>query len=183
MRRHPAGPLKEHTMTKKIFAAAIAAACAVALTAGPAQAGDGGRSTIAFSLAPDPFAAVSCPEGTLFGLGFDVDSLNGRPLGTARSCVASIAGCDPFVAFCRQTVRTTLTLDLPRGSLTVPMKLLEIWPTESSFIQVGSGKVREATGAYAAAKGNVEGGGAGAFDDQFAFTGRLVYVAALRGVR
>ena len=40
-------------MTTKILAAAIAAACAVALTAGAAQAGDGGRSTLAMSLVPE----------------------------------------------------------------------------------------------------------------------------------
>jgi hypothetical protein len=167
-------------MTRKLLVA-IAAACAVALTAGPAHAGD--RSTMAFDLRPNPAVAVSCPDGTLFGFALDVASLAGQPLGTARTCVDSIDGCDPFVAFCRQTVRATLTLDLARGSLTVPMKLIEVWPTESSFIQEGSGKVRAGTGAYDGAKGRLEGGGAGAFDDQFAFTGRLVYVAELRGVR
>lgn len=171
-------------MTKKnLLAAAIAAVCAVALTAGPAHAGDGGRTTLALDLKPNPFVEVSCPEGSLFGFALDVASLAGRPLGTGRTCVASIDGCDPFVAFCLQRVRATLTLDLERGSLTVPIKLLEVWPTENSFIQVGSGKVRAGTDAYAAAKGRVEGGGSGSFDDQFVFTGRLVYVAELRGVR
>jgi hypothetical protein len=169
-------------MTKKILAAAIAAACAVALTAGAAHAGDGGRSTIAMSLVPDFAVPVSCPEPE-FGFALGVFSLGGRPLGTGRTCIASIDGCDPLVAFCRQTVRTTFTLDLARGALTVPMKLHEVWPTESSFIQVGRGEVRAGTGAYARAKGHLTGGGAGAFDEQFAFTGQLVYVAELRGVR
>jgi hypothetical protein len=169
-------------MTKKILTAAIVAACAVALTAGAAHAGGGGRTTIAMSLVPDFALPASCPEPES-GFGLDVLSLGGRPLGTGQTCIASIDGCDPFAAFCRQTVRTTFTLDLARGSLTVPMKLHEVWPTESSFIQVGSGNVSAGTGAYAAAKGPVVGGGAGAFDEQFAFTGRLVYVAELRGVR
>ena len=172
-------------MTRKILVAAIAAACAVALTAGSASA-DGGRSTLALDLKPT-LAEVTCPEGSLFGFALDVASLAGRPLGTASSCVRSTDGCDPFgdsfVPFCRRTVRATLTLDLARGSLTVPMKLLEIFPTRMSFLQAGSGNVQSGTGAYAAATGRLAGGGAGAFDEQFAFTGRLVYVADLRGVR
>jgi hypothetical protein len=39
------------------------------------------------------------------------------------------------------------------------------------------------TGVDATDKGRVAGGGAGSFDEQGAFTGRLVYVADLRGVR
>lgn len=168
-------------MTKKILGTAITAACALALVAGPAQAS--GRSTIAFTLAPNQ-AMVSCPAGAAFGFGLDVASLAGKPLGTGRTCVESIAGgCDPFVPYCRQTVRATLTLDLARGSLTVPVKLFELWPTPSSFFQLGSGEVSGGTGAYAAAKGHLAGGGAGAFDDQSNFTGRLIYVADLKGVR
>ena len=65
----------------------------------------------------------------------------------------------------------------------MPLKLFEVLPTENSFIQVGSGEVSAGTGIYAAATGRLAGGGAGAFDEQGAFTGRLVYVADLRGVR
>ena len=65
------------------------------------------------------------------------------------------------MAFCRQTVRSTLTLDLARGSLTMPLKLREVLPSLSSFIQVGRGEVSGGTGVYAAAKGPVAGGGAG----------------------
>jgi hypothetical protein len=170
-------------MSTKILGIAIAAACALALVAGPAQASGGNRSTIAFTLKPDLAAAVSCPD-SLFGFGLDVASLAGKPLGTGRSCVDSIdGGCDPFTPYCRQTLRATLTLDLARGSLTVPVKLHEVWPTPSSFFQLGSGEVSGGTGAYAAAKGRLAGGGAGAFDDQSNFTGRLVYIADLRGVR
>lgn len=167
-------------MTTKILAAALVAACGLVLTAGAAHAGD--RTTIAMSLVPDSAVSVTCPEGE-FGLAFTVRSPGGRPLGTGRSCIRSIEGCDPFVAFCRQTVLTTFTLDLARGSLTAPMTLHELWPTPSSFFQLGSGRVRAGTGAYASASGHVDGGGAGAFDEQFDFTGRLVYVAELRGVR
>jgi hypothetical protein len=169
-------------MTKKILAAAIAAACAVALSAGPAHAGDSRRSAIVFSLEPNLVTPVSCPDA-LFGFALDIASLEGSPLGTGRSCVESIDGCDPFAPFCRRTVRSTLTLDLARGSLTVALKLVEVLPTESSFIQLGSGKVTAGSGAYAAAKGRVAGGGAGAFDEQLTFAGRLVYTADLTGVR
>jgi hypothetical protein len=168
-------------MTKKILIAAIAAAFVAALTAGTAQSSDGGRSTLAVSLVPDFAVPASCPEPQ-FPLGLRVDSLAGRPLGTGQTCIAQPDGCDPFVAFCRQTVRSTLTLDLARGSLTVPLRLLEVLPTLNSFIQAGRGEVSGGTGIYAAARGHVTGGGAGSFDEQGAFTGRLVYVADLRGV-
>jgi hypothetical protein len=169
-------------MTKKILAAAIAAVCAVALTAGAANAGSGGRTTIAMSLVPDFAVPVSCPEPQ-FGFALRIASLKGSPLGTGQTCIDTIDGCEPFAPFCRRTVRATLTLDLARGSLTVPVKLLEVLPTESSFIQLGSGKVAAGSGAYAVAKGRVAGGGAGAFDEQLIFRGRLVYTADLTGVR
>src|SRR5213592_3426081 len=141
----------EHTMTKKILAAAIAV---VALTAGPAQGRVGDRSTLALSLVPDFTLPISCPDEQ-FGFGLQVSSLAGRPLGTGRTCIGSIDGCDPFVAYCRQTVRATLTFDLARGSLTMPVKLREIRPTESSFIQAGSGEVSAGTGVYAGARGRI----------------------------
>jgi hypothetical protein len=162
-------------MTKKIL---VAAACAAALMAGPAQGSDGGRSTLAVSLVPDFSLPVSCSNG--FGL--RVDSLANRPLGNAQTCIGSSRGCEVFVPFCRQTVHSTLTLDLARGSLTVPLTLQEVLPSESSFIQVGRGEVAAGTGAYARATGPVAGGGVGSFDEQGAFSGRLVYVAELRGV-
>jgi hypothetical protein len=150
----------------------------------PAHAGDGdgGRTTIVFGLEPDLAGPTSCPA-SLFGFALRITSLKGSPLGTGETCIDTIDGCEPFAAFCRRTVRATLTLGLARGSLTVPIKLLEVLPTESSFIQLGSGKVTAGSGAYAAAKGRVAGGGAGAFDEQLAFAGRLVYTAHLTGVR
>jgi hypothetical protein len=168
-------------MNKKILAAAFAASVMAVLMAGPAQGSGGGRSTLAVSLVPDFTLPTSCPEER-FGLGLRVDSLAGRPLGTGQTCIATPDGCDPFVAFCRQTVRSTLTLDLARGSLTVPLRLVEILPSLSSFIQAGRGEVSGGTGVYATAKGSVAGGGAGSFDEQGVFSGRLVYVAELRGV-
>jgi hypothetical protein len=135
-----------------------------------------------FALEPDLITPVSCP-GALFGFALGISSLEGSALGTGRTCVESIHGCEPFTAFCRRTVRATLTLDLARGSLTGPLKLIEVLPTEGSFLQEGSGKLDAGTGAYATAKGRLVGGGAGAFDDQGAFSGRLIYHADLRGVQ
>ena len=157
-------------MTKKILVVAL---CAVAAHAGPAQA----SSTLAVSLVPNFALPVSCSGD---GFGLDVNSLTGRPLGTGQTCIAASVGCDPFTPFCRRSVRSTLTLNLPRGSLTAPLKLLEVLPTESSFIQLGSGEIGAGTGIYSAARGHVTGGGAGSFDDQGTFTGRIVYVANLR---
>lgn len=158
-------------MKAKLITAAL---CAVALTAAPAQAGGGGE-TLAVTLAPNLAGLASCPEGQ-FGFALDVGSLAGHPLGTGQTCITSSEGCDPFVAFCRTRVRATLTLDLPRGSLT----LLEVWLGESSFIQAGSGVVRSGTGAFAGVTSRIAGGGRGAFDEHGNFSGRLVYVAELR---
>lgn len=168
-------------MTKKILIAAIAA-CTLALIAGPAQASGGDRTTLVFDLKPDFVTPVSCP-GPLGGFKLDVASLDGAPLGTAKTCIKAIDGCDPFAPYCLLTVRATLTLNLERGSLTVPLRLLEIQPTDSSFIQIGTGKVSRGTGAYRHAEGRVAGGGSAAFDNEGTFTGRLVYTAHLRGVR
>ena len=170
-------------MTKKILAAAIAAACAVALTAGAAHA----RRRRPLDARDQPGARLrragllSRDRSSASGSAWT--PWRGRPLGTGQTCIASIDGCDPLRGVLPADGARDLTLDLARGSLTVPIKLLEVWPTESSFIQVGRGEVSAGTGVYAAAKGHLAGGGAGAFDEQVAFTGRLVYVAELRGVR
>jgi hypothetical protein len=155
----------------KILIALIAAG-ALALTAGPA----GAASTITMDLKPDPAAEVSCPG---FGFGLDIQSLAGRPLGTGQTCFGEPDGCNPFKPFCRQTVHATLTFNLARGSLTVPTTLLEVLPTESTFIQLGHGVISGGTGVYTGATGRMTGGGAGAFDEQFNFTGRLIYVVRL----
>lgn len=165
-------------MRTKILFAALATVCALALTAGPAAARS---TTVVMNLVPSGDASASCP-GSLFGLGFDVVSPAGKALGTGRSCVAAIDGCDPFRPRCHQAVSATFTLDLAPGSVTAPMTLHEIWPTESSFLQLGHGRVASGTGAYAAARGSIAGGGGGEFTDQ-GFDGRLVYLLRLEGVR
>ena len=38
----------------------------------------------------------------------------GNLVGTGRTCIRSLDGCDPFAAFCHRTVHATMTLDLRR---------------------------------------------------------------------
>jgi hypothetical protein len=165
----------------KILHAAVAIVCTLALTAGPAYATGEHRTTVVMDLVPSGDASASCP-GSLFGLAFDLTSPAGESLGTGRSCVAAIDGCDPFRPRCHQQVTATFTLDLARGSLTVPMRLHEILPTEDSFLQRGHGTVADGTGAYSRATGHLAGGGGGRFTE-LGFEGRIVYVLDLRGVR
>lgn len=170
-------------MTRKILGAAIAATCTLALIAGPAQASGGHRTTLVLDVTPDFVTPVTCPDPQ-FGFAIQLASLAGEPLGTGSVCIeGDDGGCMPFTPFCFQTVRSTLTLNLERGSLTVPLKLYEIQPTVSSFIQIGIGKVSNGTGVYAHAKGRVRGGGSATFDDQGNFIGRLVYTVHVKGVR
>ena len=83
-------------MSTKIIRTVIVAVCAVALMAtAPAYASGGQRSTVVMNLVPSGDASAACP-GSLFGLAFDLTSPSGKRLGTGRSCIASIDGCDPF---------------------------------------------------------------------------------------
>jgi hypothetical protein len=170
-------------MSKRILAAVAAAVALIALPAAPAAASQDSRTTDVVNLAPDLLTPVSCPDGALFGFALNISSLEGVPLGTGTTCVASIEGCDPFVVNCRRTVHATLELGLQRGSLTAAVVLVEVLPTESSFIQFGHGKVVSGTGRYRHTDGRILGDGVGAFDDQLAFTGQLVYVLALHSTR
>ncbi len=172
-------------MTRKILVVALAVASMIALQIAPAQASgrpvDRHRTTIVVELAPNLSVPVDCPDA-LFGFALDVSSVGGTPVGTGRTCVRSLEGCDPFVASCHRTVHATMTLDLRRGALIADLTLCEILPTENSFIQFARGAITGGTGAYATANGRIVGGGRGAFDEQFAFSGRLIYVAVLDAV-
>ena len=168
-------------MTTKTPRTLVALACALALTAGSARAHDGGPSRIVFSPENVGDASAACVDA-LFGLSFDMVSPAGDLLGSGRSCVHSIDGCSPFVPGCRQTLRATFELDFGRGSLTVPMKLREVLPTETSFRQRAKGKISGGTGDFANVRGHVKGGGAGAFTDQ-GLVGDFVYVVRLKGDR
>ena len=172
-------------MTRKILVTVLAVATMIALQAAPAHAVNGTvdrhQTTIVVDLTPDLSVPVSCPDAP-FGFALDVSSPSGTTVGSGRTCVKSLEGCDPFVAFCHRTVHATMTLDLRRGSLIVDLFLLEVLPTEASFVQFGKGTVSGGTGDFATARGRIVGGGRGAFDDQLQFTGRLTYVAVLAGV-
>lgn len=164
-------------MNTKILRVLAGLACALALSAGSARADGSDRSRIVFSAENVVDASASC-SGALFGLSFDMVSPAGDLLGSGRSCVHSIDGCFPFVPGCRQTVRSTFHLDFGRGTLTAPMRLREVWPTETSFRQRGKGKITGGTGDFAGVRGRVKGGGAGAFTDQ-GLVADLVYVLRL----
>ena len=164
-------------MSIRILCALVAVASALA--AGPAQAQDGDKSTIVFGVENPGDATAACSPDDLFGISFDMVSLGGAPLGSGRSCVHSIDGCFPFEPFCRQTIRATFTLDFGRGSLTAPMRLREVLPTEASFIQHGKGKIASGTGDFAGARGRVKGGGAAAFTEH-GFAGTVIYAVVLR---
>jgi hypothetical protein len=164
-------------MSTRILCALVAVVSALAPAA--ARADDRDHSTISFRVENPGDATASCSPEDLFGISFDMVSPAGAPLGSGRSCVHSIEGCFPFTPFCRQAVRSTFTLNFARGSLTAPMTLREILPTETSFIQFGKGKIAAGTGDFAGARGRLKGGGAGAFTDQ-GFVGRIVYAVVLK---
>jgi hypothetical protein len=92
-------------------------------------------------------------------------SPGGALLGTGKSCVRAMDGCEPFTPFCRLTRDATFTLDFRRGSVTAPVTLREVQPTEGTFIQRGKGHVASGTGELAGARGHVDGGGLIAFTE------------------
>jgi hypothetical protein len=139
----------------KILCTIAALACGLALAAAPARASD---RTIPFEVRLAD-RAVTCADSDFFGIPFDLASLGGKPLGTGQSCVHSIVGCDPLVPFCHQKVDATFTLAFARGTVTAPMTLHEVLPTESLTLQRGEGRISSGTGAFARARGSVEGGG------------------------
>lgn len=166
-------------MSTKTLYVLAALACALALTAGSAQANGGDGSTIVFGVQNVGDASAACP-GAWFGLSFDMVSPDGGLLGTGRTCVESIVGCFPFVVGCEQTVRATFILDFAGGSLTVPMRLHELFVTDSSLTQRGMGRIAAGTGDFADARGRLKGGGTATFTEQ-GVVADLVYVVRLKG--
>jgi hypothetical protein len=164
-------------MKRKIICVLVGLACASALSAAAARAGDDERSTIAFRV-QNVVDATTC-SNALFGLSFDIVSRRGVPLGTGTSCVHSFDGCS-FAAGCRATMRATFTLDFRRGSITASVVLREVWPTDLSLIQRGKGRVTAGTGEFEGARGRVKGGGTAVFTDQ-GIDPDLVYVVRLEG--
>jgi hypothetical protein len=151
-----------------------ALAFGLALAAAPAQASD---RTIAFEVRLAD-RAPECAADDAFGLAFDMVSASGAPLGSGQSCVHSSTGCEPFTPFCRTKVDATFTLAFKRGSLTAPMTLRELMPSDSVVLQQGSGRIASGTGEFSGARGRVEGGGIIAFTDAAPVT-KLFYAVRL----
>jgi hypothetical protein len=153
-------------MSTKIPVVLIGIVAALALAAGSAGA-PLKATTITFSAQNFGDGSAACAPGG-FGLSFDMISPAGALLGTGVSCILSSAGCDPFVAFvpgCHSTTEARFELHFANGSVTAPMKLFELYRTPTAFLQVGVGKISAGTGAFAGARGIVDGGGTGAFTD------------------
>ena len=140
-------------MGKRILYVFAGLTCAVALTAGTAGAHDGKPSLIVFTVQNIGDGTSACPQGSLFGLSFDM-VLGRAQLGTGLSCVRSVEGCG--TAGCRQTINTTFTLDFLRGTLTAPMVLNELWLTDSKVFTRDHGTISSGTGAFAGAKGSID---------------------------
>jgi hypothetical protein len=160
-------------MSKRITSAVVALACALAVSVGSASASGGADSTISFRVQNVGLAAC---EDALFGLSFDMVSLDGEPLGTGISCVQSFRGCADE-AGCRGKLEATMTFDFARGSVTAAVLLREVWLTDASLVQRAKGRIVGGTGAFAGARGRVAGGGTVSFE-----TGELdlVYVIRLK---
>ena len=88
-----------------------------------------------------------------------------RRSAAGQSCVHSTVGCLPFRPFCHQTVDATFTLGFASGSVIARMTLRELLPSESLVLQRGKGSITSGNGAFAGARGTVEGGGVVEFTD------------------
>lgn len=112
---------------------------------------------------------------------FPLRSATGAPLGHGTACITGgDFSCFPVpFAGCRQTTYSTFEFALPDGSVSAPMTLREVFRSESSLIQVGSGPITGGTGRYADATGRIVGAGTVTFTD-VGFEGRLVYVVDSR---
>jgi hypothetical protein len=139
-----------------------AATLAVAASGAPPRA-----FTITFTVQNVGDGSAACPPG-VFGLSFDMAAPSGALLGTGVSCILSTEGCDPFVQFvpgCHRFADARFDLHFAGGTLVAPLRLFELFPTPLSFVQVGVGRIVGGTGAFAGARGIVEGGGTGAFTE------------------
>jgi hypothetical protein len=164
-------------MGKTVVLAVVAVLAGFASSAGPAGARDAQRQVVAFSVQNLGDASAACPDA-LFGLSFDMVGPGGSALGTGRSCVRSLTGCE-FAAGCKARVRATFVLDLACGSITARMALRETWSTDALVIQRGEGSIVSGTGAFAGARGSVEGAGVIEFGETGA-SPLLVYVVRVR---
>jgi hypothetical protein len=121
---------------------------------------------------------VFTPDGCLE---FPLLSAAGAPLGDGRGCITGgDFSCFPVpYAGCRQTTYSTFEFNLPDGSVSAPMTLRELFLSESSLVQVGSGPIGGGTGVYSDASGRIAGGGLLRLTDE-GFEGRAIYVVRAR---
>jgi hypothetical protein len=153
-------------MSRRILYVLVALAC-FAWPAGSAQAENGSASRIVFTIQNFGDGSAACGDA-LFGLSFDMVSPRGALLGTGRACVHAIDGCDPFGAWvpgCHRTLQDTFVLDFAQGSVIAQVRLREVFPTPTTFIQLGVGPIAAGTGSFAGARGYVVGGGSGSFTE------------------
>jgi hypothetical protein len=143
---------------QKLIGLVVAIACALVLTAGTAGA-QGKPQVIVFTV--ENFAFVGeCPT-----FSFDLVSPSGGPVGSGVSCVLSFGEC-PFGAVgCRDVVDTLFTLDLGRGTLTLPVELEESWLTTTTVLQIDRGTITTGTGDFAGAGGSLFCAGTVSFSD------------------
>lgn len=141
-------------MKRKITSVLVGLACAVALAAGSAQADDDSADRkIVVAVEEIGFLEPTdaCEFGTItFAL---VPRGNGLS-GSGASCIHEIDGCS-FAAGCRATVFADFTFTFPQGSLTAPMVLKEVWPTDTFVRQRARGRISSGTGVFAGARGSI----------------------------
>ena len=134
-------------MTRRILGVVVGLGLALGMTAGTATARGATPTTINFTV-----------QNVAFGdcISFDMVSPGGPLLGTGVSCVQSVQppeGCSS--AGCTDTVHAIFTLDLGRGTLTLPVTLNERWLTDTTVRQIDSGRVVSGTGDFAGVDGSL----------------------------
>lgn len=139
----------------KVVAIILGLLVALAAAAGSAQAKpDNGHLKIVAEVEEIGFE-LPTPTCELGIITFSLVSPNGGALGTGVSCIHSIVGCS-FAAGCRATAFADFILTFPQGSVTAPMVIAEVWPTDTTVAQHAKGKITSGTGAFAGAKGSIK---------------------------
>ena len=143
-------------MSTKIICVFVGLAFALALPGGLAWADDdGGDGKIVVAVDEiigfEPGTA-ECEEGIIT---FSLVPRDSGPGGIGTSCIHSTAGCT-FAAGCRATIDADFTFTFAQGSLTAPMVLKEVWPTDTFVRQRARGRISSGTGAFTGARGSIK---------------------------
>jgi hypothetical protein len=148
----------------KVFAIVLGLLVALAPAAGSAQAKpDNGHRKIVAEVEEIGFE-LPTPTCELGMITFSLVAPEGGSLGTGVSCIHSIVGCS-FAAGCRATAFVDFTLTFPQGSVTAPVVIDEVWPTDTTVAQRAKGTITSGTGAFAGAKGSIKCNGGLEFTD------------------